>query len=229
MSSAPSTGSSERPDLVWALPKGRILDDALPLLAAAGLDVEDLRHPGRRLVVPMGPGHRGLLLKPWDVATYVELGVAQLGLAGSDVLREREPDVYEPVDLGIGACRLALAGPEGWNGPPARRPLRVASKYPESTARYFARLGQRVEIVKLYGSVELAAVAGLADAVVDLVSTGATLRENRLVELATLDEVTSRLIVNPVAFRLEAPRLRALIAGLESALPSPSSDAGPAS
>jgi ATP phosphoribosyltransferase len=206
-------------ELVWALPKGRVLEEALPLLAAAGLDTREAVDPGRRLVVSLGEGHRGLLLKPWDVPTYVELGVAQLGIAGADVLRERAPDVYEPVDLRLGACRLAVAAPRGYTGPPERRPLRVASKYAESARRHFAGKGEQVDVIKLYGSVELAAVTGLADVVVDVVSSGATLRDNDLEEIETLFEVTSRLIVNCVAFRLHAAPIREICRRIEEALP----------
>lgn len=205
-------------DLVWALPKGRILKEAAPLLRAAGLDTSDLEDPGRRLVVPLGPGHRGLLLKPWDVATYVELGVAQLGLCGSDVIREREPEVYEPLDLGIGACRLVLAACEDAELDRLRRPLRVASKYPASTRRYYDGIGTSVDIINLSGSVELGAVTGLADVVMDLVSTGATLKENRLEEIVTIAEVSTRLVVNRVALRLDAARIGAIIAEMEKCI-----------
>ncbi len=211
-------------DLVWALPKGRILKEAAPLLRAAGLDTTDLDNPGRRLVVPLGEGHRGLLLKPWDVATYVELGVAQLGMCGSDVIRERNPEVYEPLDLGIGACRLVLAAPEGAQLDSLRRPLRVASKYPASARRYYDGIGANVDIITLSGSVELGAVTGLADVVVDLVSTGATLRENRLAEITTIAPVSTRLVVNGVALRLDAARIGAIIRAMEGAMTSSHDD-----
>lgn len=205
--------------LTWALPKGRILDEAGPLLEAAGLDLAGIREAGRQLVVPLGEGHRGLLLKPWDVATYVELGVADVGFVGSDVLREREPDVYEPLDLKLGACRLVVAAPEGTTWASLlgmrRKTVRVASKYPDCARRFFAEKGVGVDAIKLYGSVELGAVTGLCDVVVDIVSSGKTLVENKLVELETIEPVSSRLVVNRAAWVLKAQRMRTLIEKIE--------------
>lgn len=204
--------------LIWAVPKGRILEDAYDALRAAGLDVSGIANPGRKLVVPMGDGHQALLLKPWDVATYVELGVAHLGVCGSDVLVERKPDVYELLDMGIGACRLSVAEPaNGLQGEP-RPTLRVASKYVASAREHYARKGQAVDIIKLYGSVELAALTSLADVVVDLVSTGKTLRDNDLVETEVIAEVSSRLIVNTVAMRMHGERIRRVVDDLSNAL-----------
>jgi ATP phosphoribosyltransferase len=207
--------------ITWALPKGRLLDESKALLGAAGVETRGLESAGRKLDVPLGPGHRALLLKPWDVGTYVELGVAHLGLMGLDVLREREPDVYEPLDLGIGRCRLAVAGPSRGaraEGAPKARPLVVASKYPNCTRRHFAQKGLPIEVVPLYGSVELAAATGLADLIVDLVSSGATLRENALQELETVMEVSTRLVVNRAWFCLHADQTRGIIQALEAKL-----------
>lgn len=210
--------SGEAATLTWALPKGRILEEAYEPLEAAGLDVSALKNPGRKLVVPLGEGHQGLLLKPWDVATYVELGVAHMGLCGSDVLVERQPDVYELLDLGIGACRLSVARPAGVTDdtPRQRQTLRVASKYVASARAYYAGRGEPVDIIKLYGSVELAAITQLADVVVDLVSTGKTLAENDLVETEVINQVSTRLVVNVVAMRVHGERIRRVLRGLAS-------------
>ncbi len=206
---APASGAGV---LTWALPKGRIVEEACGLLEAVGLDVTHLKDPGRKLIVPLGPGHRALLLKPWDVATYVELGVAHLGMCGSDVLMERAPDVYELLDLGIGGCRLSVARPvDDGDGPAQRTTLRVASKYVACARAYYARRGEPVDIIKLYGSVELAALTTLAAAIVDLVSTGTTLADNNLTETDVVAAVSTRLIVNAVSMRVHAETLRRIV------------------
>ncbi|MEZ4449771.1 MAG: ATP phosphoribosyltransferase [Nannocystaceae bacterium] len=216
--------SSEPRPLTLALPKGRILEEALPLLAAAGLDLRaTVAGAGRRLLVD-GPGARVLLVKPVDVPTYVEHGIADLGIAGLDTLAEEDRDLYEPIDLGIGACRLVVAEPEGPPGAPEaprRRPgapLRVATKYPRLALRHFRARGVQAQVIPLYGSVELGAVTGLADQIVDLVESGETLRQNNLKEVETILEVTSRLIVHPASLKLEQARIEAVLASLRAAV-----------
>ena len=204
-----------------ALPKGRILAPALALLRAAGIDTGPvgLADDDRRLMLELPGGWRVLLVKPSDVPTYVEHGVADLGIAGADTLLEHEHDLYEPVDLGIGACRLAVAEPRDR---PARlrrgMQLRVATKYPNLARRHYRSKGISPEIIPLYGSVELAAITGLADQIVDLVESGETLRQNRLVEVETIMHVTSRLIVHPASLKLEPDRLAGIIDALRDAV-----------
>jgi ATP phosphoribosyltransferase len=187
-----------------ALPKGRLFDDTLAYLAQSGVFPEPV-DPGRRLVVPV-PGARTtlgvdvelLLLKNADVPVYVEHGVAQLGVVGSDVLDEQGADVFRVWSLPFGSCRISVAGREGQSIEALRRRdmLRVATKYPRIAERHFEALGQRIEVVELSGSVELGAALGLADVIVDLVETGRTLRENGLVELETIGTTTAYLVAH---------------------------------
>jgi ATP phosphoribosyltransferase len=203
----PST--SDRP-IVLALPKGRVLDQAIELFRRAGYRLGAVQEETRRLVHECGP-LRVLVLRSGDVPTYVEYGAADIGVAGRDVLEEEERDLYEPLDLGIGPCRMVLAEP-------AARPvdlashmhLRVATKYPSLTRRYLEERGVAADIIRLSGSVELGPLTGLADRIVDLVETGETLRQNGLVEVETIMDVTSRLVVNPASLKLRG----ALVAGL---------------
>lgn len=205
--------------LTYALPKGRILEPTLALLSAAGLDLGGADFGGRRLQWPL-PGGGGLMLvKPSDVPTYVEHGVADVGVAGGDTLDEQGRDLYEPVDLGIGACRLVVAEPEDR---PARlrrgMDLRVATKYPSLARRHYRNRGISPEIIPLYGSVELGAITGLADQIVDLVESGETLRQNRLVEVETVMSVTSRLVVHPASLKLRPEPVAALIEAMRRAV-----------
>lgn len=210
-------------ELTFALPKGRILGPALSLLRAAGVDTGELgQAKDRRLMLDLPGGGRALLVKPSDVPTYVEHGVADLGIAGSDTLREQARDLYEPVDLGIGACRLAVAEPRDR---PARlrrgMQLRVATKYPNLARHHYRSKGISPEIIPLYGSVELGPITGLADQIVDLVESGETLRQNRLVEVETVMHVTSRLIVHPASLKLEPGPVAHLIDALRRVVSQP--------
>src|SRR5499426_4119055 len=189
--------------LTLALPKGRLLDPALALLGAMG--VEGLDADSRRLLLTDERlDLRFILLKPADIPTYVEYGAADLGIVGKDILLEQAPDVYEPVDLGFGFCRLVVAEPrELWerDDPAKWSWVRVATKYPTLTERYFSDRGIQVEIVRLDGSIELAPLVGLAERIVDLVQSGETLRANGLVEVAEIMRSTARLIVNRAAHK----------------------------
>ena len=190
------------PPLTLALPKGRLLRPALDLLRRAGMDGIPADESRRLLFTDAASRLRLLILKPVDVPTYVEYGAAQLGIAGKDVLAEQEPDVYEPLDLGFGHCRLVVAEPkELWerDDPTKWSWVRVATKYPNLTRRYFAERGIQVEVVRLDGSIELAPLVGLAERIVDLVQSGETLRANGLVEVAEIMVSTARLIVNRAA------------------------------
>jgi len=199
--------------LTLALPKGRLLDPALALLG--GMGVKGLGADSRRLLLAdEALGLRFIFLKPADVPTYVEYGAADLGIVGKDILLEQERDVYEPVDLGFGFCRLVVAEPkELWerDDPAKWSWVRVATKYPTLTERYFSARGIQVEIVRLDGSIELAPLVGLAERIVDLVQSGETLRANGLVEVAEILTSTARLIVNRASLKTAHARVNALI------------------
>ena len=193
--------------LTLALSKGRILEESAPLLEAiglapkAGLDDRKLRLPSR------DPNVELLIIRPTDVPTYVEHGAADFGIVGKDVLMEHGGDaLYEPVDLQIARCRLSVAAAAG--RPPIRGRLRVATKYPEITRRHFADKGEQVEIIKLYGSMELAPLVGLADCIVDLVNTGSTLRANGLKETEVITQISTRLVVNKAAMKMKHAEMR---------------------
>jgi ATP phosphoribosyltransferase len=202
--------------LTLALPKGRLLDPALVLLA--GMGIRGVEPDSRRLLLTdEAAGLRFILLKPADIPTYVEYGAADLGIVGKDILLEQQPDVYEPVDLGFGFCRLVVAEPrELWErDDPARWSwVRVATKYPRLTEEYFSERGIQVEMVKLDGSIELAPLVGLAERIVDLVQSGETLRANGLVEVAEILTSTARLIVNRASLKTQHARVNQLITSM---------------
>ena len=199
--------------LTLALPKGRLLDPALDLLRELGVDGVDAE--SRKLIFSAeSRGLRLLLLKPSDVPAYVTYGAADLGIVGKDILAEQAPDVYEPLDLGFGFCRLVVAEPrELWerDDPSKWSWVRVATKYPRMTEAYFSERGIQVEIVRLDGSIELAPLVGLAERIVDLVQSGETLRANGLVEVAEITRSTARLIVNRASMKTEYAAVTALI------------------
>ncbi|MDQ0190042.1 ATP phosphoribosyltransferase [Alicyclobacillus cycloheptanicus] len=194
--------------LTVALAKGRTVDDLMPLWRSAGLPAPDDLDDTRALVFEIPHDSFGtlrmLLAKPADVPAYVSLGVADLGVAGKDVLLESGRDVYELLDLGVAKCRLCVAGRPAEQ---ASRPRRVATKYPRLADAYFRRFGQPVEIVGLSGSIELAAVIGLADRIFDLVQSGATLRANGLVVFDEVLDISARLIANRSSFRMKRPMI----------------------
>lgn len=203
--------------LTLALPKGRILDAAAPMLAQVGVDLAPLfaDRTDRRLCFDLGDDLRVFLVKPVDVPTYVAHGIAHLGIAGLDTLEEEQRDLYVPVDLGIGRCRMSIAEPKDRPTPMRRGDrVRVASKYVNIAKKHYQRLGIQAQIIKLYGSVELGPLTGLADQIVDVVESGETLRQNGLVEVETLFEVSSRLVVHPPSLKLRRARIEPLIEGL---------------
>ncbi|WP_400162369.1 ATP phosphoribosyltransferase [Brevibacillus sp. TJ4] len=188
--------------LTIAMPKGRIFEEAVHFLQQAGLEVTAELQESRKLIIPVENARLEFILaKPTDVPTYVEYGVADVGVVGKDVLLEEERDVYELLDLQIGYCRMMVAGMPDWKQTEAPR---VATKYPKIASRYFREQGQQVEVIKLNGSVELAPIIGLADRIVDIVSTGRTLKENGLVELEHICEITTRLIANRASYRMKS-------------------------
>lgn len=199
--------------LTLALPKGRLLDGALVLLGSLG--VEGIDAGSRKLIfTDARAGLRFLVLKPSDIPAYVGYGAADLGIVGKDILLEQEPDVFEPLDLGFGFCRLVVAETrELWerDDPSRWSWVRVGTKYPRMTERYFSARGIQVEIVRLDGSIELAPLVGLAERIVDLVQSGETLRANGLVEVAEIARSTARLIVNRASMKTEYAAVTRLI------------------
>ncbi|GLH64342.1 MULTISPECIES: ATP phosphoribosyltransferase [Parageobacillus] len=204
--------------LTIAMPKGRIFDEALELLRKADYTLPPEFAESRKLMIEVPEENmRFILAKPMDVVTYVEHGVADLGIAGKDVMMEEERDVYELLDLKISKCHLAVAGLPGVRM--NQIAPRVATKYPNIASSYFREQGEQVEIIRLNGSIELAPLIGLADRIVDIVSTGRTLKENGLVELEKIADVTSRLIVNPVSYRMKDEAVDELVHRLSEVIP----------
>jgi ATP phosphoribosyltransferase len=205
-----------------ALAKGRIFEETLPLLAAAGIHPAEDPETSRRLILGTNrPGLRLLLVRASDVPTYVQYGAADLGVAGRDLLVEHGGHgLYQPIDLGIARCRMMVAVPEGFDYAGAVKQgarLRVATKYISTAREHFAAKGMHVDLIKLYGSMELAPLTGLADAIVDLVDTGNTLKANRLKAVEEILAVSSRLIVNPASLKLKREAIAPLIESLAKA------------
>ncbi len=201
--------------LTLAIPKGRVAKALVPLLEKAGVAAPGLLADERRLVRESEDGSlRFLLLKPDDVPTYVEYGAADLGISGRDVLLERRYDLYQPLDLGIGKCRMVVAGPRSGRVP--ARP-RIATKYPRIASEYFASKGIQADVVYVQGSVELAPLVGLANLIVDLVETGTTLAENDLVEREVICDISSVLVANRSLFKLRHAQVQPLVAKLRAA------------
>ena len=216
--------------ITLALSKGRIFDDTLPLLKAAGIEVAEDPEKSRKLIIATSrPDVRVVLVRASDVPTYVQHGGADLGVAGLDVLLEHAAQdgidggvgLYRPLDLRIARCRMSVATRADFDYAAAVRQgsrLRVATKYTHVARQFFAAKGVHVDLIKLYGSMELAPLTGLADAIVDLVSTGSTLKANQLVEVEKIMDISSRLVVNPAALKLKREPLRALIDAFEQAV-----------
>ncbi|KZS46332.1 ATP phosphoribosyltransferase [Paenibacillus glucanolyticus] len=201
-----------------AMPKGRIYKKASALFRSAGLPIPLDVDETRKLVISLPEaGMEFILAKPVDVPTYVEYGVADIGIVGKDVLMEENKDVYELLDLGIARCRMSVIGLPDWKPGITQR---VATKYPNVASQYFREQGQQVEVVKLNGSIELAPLIGLADRIVDMVETGQTLKENGLVEMTSIFEITSRLIANRVSYRMKNDEIQALCDRLHKAIMS---------
>jgi ATP phosphoribosyltransferase len=212
--------------ITLALSKGRIFDETLPLLAAAGIAVDASAAASRSLILPTGdPELRLIIVRASDVPTYVQYGAADLGVAGKDVLIEHGGEgLYQPIDLGIARCRLCVAAPSGFDYASAVRRgarLRIATKYLQASREHFAAKGVHVDLIKLYGSMELAPLVGLADAIVDLVSSGSTLRANHLVEVEEIMPISSRLIVNQASLKTKSRRLEPLLAAIGAAVGAP--------
>jgi ATP phosphoribosyltransferase len=209
--------------ITLALSKGRIFEETLPLLAAAGITVSEDPEKSRKLILPTNrPDVRVVLVRATDVPTYVQYGGADLGVAGKDILLEHGGEgLYQPLDLNIAKCRMSVAVRDDFDYAAAVKQgsrISVATKYTTVARQHFADKGVHVDLIKLYGSMELAPLTGLADAIVDLVSTGSTLKANHLVEVEQIMEISSRLVVNQAALKLKRDSLRPLIDAFAGAI-----------
>ncbi len=209
--------------ITLALSKGRIFDETLPLLAAAGIEVLEDPEKSRKLILPTNRDDvRVVLVRASDVPTYVEYGGADIGVVGKDTLIEHGGHgLYQPLDLQIAKCRVSVAVRQDFDYQSAVKSgsrLKVATKYTEIARSFFADKGVHVDLIKLYGSMELAPLTGLADAIVDMVSTGATLKANHLVEVEHIMDISSRLVVNQAALKLKSGPIRAIMTAFESAV-----------
>ncbi|HEY4238605.1 MAG TPA: ATP phosphoribosyltransferase [Kofleriaceae bacterium] len=203
--------------IILALPKGRILEETAAVFARAGHDLSPLFADSRKLVFDLGL-LRVLVLRNSDIATFVSHGAADAGVAGSDVLDEEGRELYEPLDLGIGRCRMIVAERAGHAHREPHSHLRIATKYPRTTTRYLQARGVTAEVIKLSGAIELGPLTGLCDQIVDITQTGETLRQNGLVEVDRVADVSTRFVVNPARLKLDGERLGSLIADLERSL-----------
>ena len=210
--------------ITLALSKGRIFEETLPLLKAAGIEPLDDPEKSRKLILETNlPDVRLIIVRASDVPTYVEYGGADLGVAGKDVLMEHpEAELYEPVDLNIARCKLMTAGKKDAEEPQGR--LKVATKFVESTKRFYAEQGQQVEIIKLYGSMELAPLVGMADLIVDVVDTGNTLRANGLIPMEHIADISSRLVVNKASMKTKHARIQQFIEQIRKAVKEQAND-----
>ncbi len=216
-------------ELILALSKGRIFEETMPLLKEAGITVLEDPETSRKLILPTNkPQVRVIIVRATDVPTYVQYGAADFGVAGKDVLQENgNTGLYQPIDLQIAKCRLSVAVRNGFDYEKAIRQgmrLRVASKYVQAAREHFAKKGIHVDIIKLYGSMELAPLVGLSDVIVDLVSTGNTLKANNLVEVEQIQEITSRLIVNQASLKLKRQMLQPILDAFKAASAEPDSN-----
>lgn len=210
--------------LTLALSKGRIFKDTLPLLKAAGIEPIDDPETSRKLILDTTqPDVRIIIVRASDVPTYVEYGGADIGVAGKDVLLEHpHAELYEPVDLNIARCKLMTAGRV--DEPSKNGRLKVATKFVESTRRFYAQKGQQVDIIKLYGSMELAPLVGMADRIVDVVDTGNTLRANGLVPMELIADISSRLVVNKASMKMKHARIQQFIDDIRKAVREQNND-----
>ena len=199
-----------------ALPKGRLGESVYKSLAKIGYECPELLSDSRKLVFENEEkGVRYILVKPSDVAVYVEHGAADIGIVGYDVISENEPDVYELFDLDIGKCNIAVAAPKGFRDD-NRETLRVATKYPNVAKKYYSSINREIEIIELHGSIELAPIIGLSDVIVDIVETGTTLRENGLEVFNVIEASSARLIANKSSYQFKRDSIEKMIFGLEN-------------
>ncbi len=200
-----------------AISRGRLLTESIELFDKAGMDIKRVKEDSRQLIFAFEEyGFKILIVRPTDVPAYVEYGAADCGIVGRDTLLENKSNLYEPLDLGIGKCRLVVAGPEGATIT-SEKNIKIATKYPRISNDYFIKRGISVEIVKLYGSLELAPLAGLSDVIIDLTATGETLRKNNLKEIETIADITARFVVNKVSMKVKNKEISRLIRKLREA------------
>jgi len=198
-----------------AIARGRLLDEEVSLLTKAGYPVGNILKDSRKLIFEYPDLNMKIfIIRPTDIPPYVEYGAADVGIVGMDTLLEEKHDLYEPLDLGIGKCKLIVAAPKGYEYA-SKKSIRVATKYPKVAQEHFSGKGVSAEIVKLYGSVELAPIVGLSDVIVDLTATGETLRKNNLVEFESIADITARLIVNRVSMKVKSAEIKELISKLK--------------
>ncbi len=203
-----------------ALAKGRLAEQAFDLLEGMGIDCSAPRDPGRKLVLEnIEQAIQFILVKPTDVPTYVEHGVADMGVVGKDTLMEENRPLYELLDLGFGRCRLCIAGYPEYDQAASCANERVATKYPNIARNYFAKKGRNIQIIKLNGSVELGPIVGLSDVILDIVESGSTLRANGLDVLEEICSVSARLVVNRVSLKTKRTRIQAIVEGIRGQLP----------
>ena len=206
-----------QPVITFALAKGRLAEQAFTLLEQLGIDCSEPRNPGRQLVLwDKASNVRFILVKPSDVPTYVDHGVADIGVVGKDTLLEAGRPLYEVLDLGFGKCRLCIAGYAAQQPSATRATFRVATKYPNIARSYYDSKGQTIEIIELHGSVELGPVIGLSDVILDIVESGSTLKANGLTVLETVCECSARLVVNRVSMKTKQARIQEIIAGMSA-------------
>lgn len=199
-----------------ALPKGRLGEKVYDIFEAAGFACPSIKEPNRRLTFENEQaGVRYFWVKPSDVPIYVERGAADIGVAGRDILLEYSPDVYEFLDLGLGKCRMCVAGPQSFRDDPAQT-LRVATKFPNIAKNHYSAMSREIDIIKLNGSIELAPILGLSDVIVDIVETGSTLKENGLAPLETIVDISARLIANKAIFKFKGDAIMALCDNVKS-------------
>ncbi len=210
------------PELTFAIPRGRNLKPTVELLRRVGIDFTEALGEDRKLIFEdKKSGMKAIIVRDTDIPVYVENGAADLGVAGKDQLEEHDRQIYEMLDLGYGGCRLVLAEPAALkekDDPSRWTNIRVATKFTNITVRYFQSRGIHVEVIKLYGSIEIAPLVGLAERIVDLVSTGDTLKANGLVEVETIMDVTARLVVNRASHKTKTKRINELIRKMEESL-----------
>ncbi|WP_128896127.1 ATP phosphoribosyltransferase [Longirhabdus pacifica] len=204
------------PILRIAMPKGRIYKQAIELFSKANIPVPEMLDTSRKLIIPVPDASMEIIMsKPVDVPKYVEYGAADIGIVGKDVLMEEQRDVFELLDLNIAKCRMSVIGMQDNSG---ELNAKVATKYPKVAAKYFREQGEQVEIIKLNGSIELAPLIGLSDRIVDMVETGATIRENGLVEIDKIFDITSRLIANRVSYRIKQEQVQGICDALSAVI-----------
>ena len=198
-----------------ALPKGRLGEKVYAMFEAAGFECPSIKENNRKLIFEnQEKGVRYFWVKPSDVSIYVERGAADIGVAGKDILLEYEPDIYELLDLGIGKCRMAVAGPKDFFDDGVRT-LRVATKFTHIASDYYASIGREIDIIKLNGSIEIAPILGLSDVIVDIVETGTTLKENNLEVKTTILPISARLIANKASFKFKAEQMEAIMKSMK--------------